>query len=183
MHYFTWKLDSLKCFVNSFRFPVKLICCIAFRSASSFLFIYLNLLQLAYNIYWNRDDLVNKQLCNHHLNQWQFSECYHMFLNQCYCSIKETSFNDHNIVIFYFYNWKKILLVTFSDSTRSSNIKTKSLFTSWKLGSIKKSKYLFCACCVTLDWYLFQLINLWRHDSNCFNSFTLSWVDKMTTGT
>ena len=37
---------------------------------------------------------------------------------------------------------------------------------------------------VTLDWYLFQLTVLLKPDSNsnCFNSFTLSWVDKVTTG-
>ena len=35
---------------------------------------------------------------------------------------------------------------------------------------------------VILDWYLFQLIVLLKPDSNCFNSFTLSWVDKVTTG-
>ena len=31
----------------------------------------------------------------------------------------------------------------------SSNDKTKSLFTSWKLGLIKKSKYWFCCSTVT----------------------------------
>ena len=53
----------------------------------------------------------------------------------------------------------------------------------WKLGSIKNFKYLFCVCPVILDWYLFQLIVLWKSDSNCFNNFTLSWVDKVATGT
>ena len=32
---------------------------------------------------------------------------------------------------------------------------------------------------VILDWYLFQLIALLKPDSNCFNSFTLSWVNKV----
>ena len=36
---------------------------------------------------------------------------------------------------------------------------------------------------VVLDWYLFQLNVLLKPDFNCFNSFTLSWVDKVTTGT
>ena len=57
------------------------------------------------------------------------------------------------------------------------------LFIPWKLGSIKKSKYLFCVCSVTLDWCLVQLIVLLKPDSNCFNSFILSWVDKVTTET
>ena len=36
---------------------------------------------------------------------------------------------------------------------------------------------------VILDWYLFQLIVLLKPDSNCFNSFTLSWVNKVTART
>ena len=36
---------------------------------------------------------------------------------------------------------------------------------------------------VVLGWYLFQLNVLLKPDFNCFNSFTLSWVDKVTTGT
>ena len=35
------------------------------------------------------------------------------------------------------------------------------------------------ASAVILDWYLFQLIALLKPDSNCFNSFTLSWVNKV----
>ena len=36
---------------------------------------------------------------------------------------------------------------------------------------------------VVLDWNLFQLTVFLKHDNNCFNSFRLSWVDKVTTGT
>ena len=54
------------------RFPGKLICCIAFGSAS--IVGCLNLLQLVYNNFWNRDNLLNNQLCNHHLDQQQFSK-------------------------------------------------------------------------------------------------------------
>ena len=61
--------------------------------------------------------------------------------------------------------------------------KTKSLFTPWKHGSIKKSKYIFGDFIDTFDWYLFQLIVLLKPDFNCCNSFALSWVDKVTTGT
>ena len=95
-----------------------------------------------------------------------------------YWLIKEISSVIHNIVIFYFYIWKKILIVMLLSRTiLSSNNNTKSLFTPWKLGSIKKYKYLFCVCFVVLDWYLFQLIVLLKPDSNCLNSFTLSWVE------
>ena len=64
-----------------------------------------------------------------------------------------------------------------------SNDKVKGLFTPWKLGSIKKSKYRFGACIVTFDWCLFQLIVLLQSDFDCSNSFALSQADKVTTGT
>ena len=49
-----------------------------------------------------------------------------------------------------------------------SNHKRKSLFTPWKLGSIKKPKYLLCG------WSVIHI---------CFNIFPLSWVHKVTTRT
>ena len=42
------------------------------------LFVYLNLLLSSYR---NKDNLANRQLSNHHLNQLQFFECYHMVLD------------------------------------------------------------------------------------------------------
>ena len=51
------------------------------------------------------------------------------------------------------------------------------------LGSMKKSKYRFCACVVILDWYLFQLVVLPKLNSSIFNSFASSRVDKVATGT
>ena len=33
------------------------------------LLVCLNLLQLTYNVFWNKDNLINTQLYNHHLNQ------------------------------------------------------------------------------------------------------------------
>ena len=65
----------------------------------------------------------------------------------------------------------------------SLNSKTKSLFTTLKLGSIKKSKYWFTPSVDTSAWYLFQLTVLLKPDFNCSSSFTLSWVYKVTTGT
>ena len=35
----------------------------------------------------------------------------------------------------------------------------------------------------TFDWYLFQVVVLLKPDCNCCNSFALSWVHKVTTGT
>ena len=63
------------------------------------------------------------------------------------------------------------------------NDKKQSLFTPWKAGSIKKSTYCFCPSVDTFVWYLFQLIVLLKPDFNCYNSFALFWIDKVTTGT
>ena len=41
----------------------------------------LNLLLSTYNNFWNRDNLVKYQLCNHLLDQLQSFKCYHMFFN------------------------------------------------------------------------------------------------------
>ena len=53
----------------------------------------------------------------------------------------------------------------------SLNGKTKSLFISWKFGSIRKPKYLFCGWFVVLVRHLFQLIVLLKSDSNCLKDF------------
>ena len=60
---------------------------------------------------------------------------------------------------------------------------TKSLFTPWKLGLIKKSKHEFWLSGETSGWCLFQIIVLLKPDFKCRNSFALSWVDNVTTGT
>ena len=60
---------------------------------------------------------------------------------------------------------------------------TKSLLTPWKRGSTKWYKYRFCAYAFGYDWYLFQLIVLLKPDFNCWSTFVLSWVGKVTTGT
>ena len=62
------------------------------------------------------------------------------------------------------------------------NDKTKSLFTPWKIGLIKKFLYGFGACTDTFGSYLFQLIVLLKPDFNCSSSFSSPWVDKVTTG-
>ena len=54
-----------------------------------------------------------------------------------------------------------------------------SLFTPWKLRTIKQSKYGYGAFIVTFYWYLFQLIVLLKPDFSCCNGFALSWVDKV----
>ena len=56
------------------------------------------------------------------------------------------------------------------------NDKTTTLFTLWKPGSNKESKYGFGACIVTFYWYLSQLIVLLKPDFNCCKLLIyLSW--------
>ena len=63
-----------------------------------------------------------------------------------------------------------------------SNSKTKSLFTPWKLSLTKPFNFEFCANNAGFDRYLIQLIVLSKPYFNYGNKFTLSWVDKVTTG-
>ena len=65
----------------------------------------------------------------------------------------------------------------------SSNDKTKSLLTPWKLGSIKWFKFGFYCSSSGFGKYLFQLIVLLKPDFNYGNNFALSCNDKVTTGT
>ena len=76
----------------------------------------------------------------------------------------------------YFHSRKKYCLL-FLRCALSSNDKTKSLSTPWKLGSIKLSKYWFVPSIDTFIWYLFQLIIFLKLDFDNCNSFAiiLSW--------
>ena len=62
-------------------------------------------------------------------------------------------------------------------------IKQKAYLLLENLDQLKLINIGFCVCSVILDWDLFQLIVLLKPTSGCVNSFTLSWVDKVTAGT
>ena len=66
-------------------------------------------------------------------------------------------------------------------SVSFSNYNTKSLFTPWKLGSIKWTRYEFWDICSTFDWYLFQLRIRLNLNLTFSSHFGLSWVDDVTT--
>ena len=74
-----------------------------------------------------------------------------------YWLIKEVLSINHSINIFLF-----IIIFLFTLCASSTNDKTKSIFSPWKLGSIKKSKYWFCLSVDTFGWYLVQLIVLFK---------------------
>ena len=61
--------------------------------------------------------------------------------------------------------------------------KRKSLFTPRKLGSTKKSKYVFRPYTVTFGSYPFQLVALLKPGFNCRSNLALSFIDKVTSGT
>ena len=61
---------------------------------------------------------------------------------------------------------------------------TKGLFTLGKLGSIKRSKYgVVASYDFGSDLFPFPLIVLLKSDFNCWSSFALSLVEKVTNGT
>ena len=106
------------------RFPVKLIFYMLLEQHLVFA-IYLNLLQLICSIFWNRDNLINiitltcRNLSNvPYVLKSFFSGWSKKFLPSITIS------------------WKIILLRLYQPLS-SSNAKTKSLFTPWKLGSIR----------------------------------------------
>ena len=118
--------------------------------------VYLYLFQLAYNAFGNEDNLVNSQLRNHLPDQLQSFECYHMLFDHFLLVIKE-----ENIPCVLLY--QSYLLPENLDQL--SNLNT------------------YFVLAVILDLYLFQLIILLKPDPSYFNSFVLSWVDKVTTRT
>ena len=96
--------------------------------------VYLDLLQSTYNILWNMDNLVNNQLYNHRIDQLQFFEYYHIFLNHAFTGWSKKFFP---LIITL---WRYISTVGSKYHlwlSRFSNEKRKSLFTPWKLGSSK----------------------------------------------
>ena len=92
---------------------------------------------------------------------------------------------NHNAIILILLSEDNIILYVLFYCSHFQTIKQEFylLLETWKLGSIKKSKYLFFLSVETLDWYLFQLIVLLKPSFNCPSFFALSWVDKVTIGT
>ena len=121
--------------------------------------VYLHLLQLACNISLNRYNVVNSQL--HNLFHWL---------------IKEISSINNNIIIFHFYLHLEcnilclfVFICLFVLCLFYWINKIIQISILWKISN--------------LGWHLFQLIVLLQPDSNCYNSFTLSSVDTVATGT
>ena len=88
------------------KFAITLFFWIALGSAPRAV-IYLSLSQSSYHFLWNKDNLINNQLCSHLLYQLQFFIVYwliKMFL---------PSTINFEIVGFYFDFWKKILWMWF----------------------------------------------------------------------
>ena len=106
----------------AFAFSSRKIIVVLLSNQNQVLVVYLKLLLPSYIVFWIRDSLVSKQLCNHLLDQLKVFECFHMFLNRFFFSGWWVLCLNHNILIFYLYIW----------SLLSSNDKTKSLFTHWK---------------------------------------------------
>ena len=63
------------------RSSAKLIYCVTSASASTFCCLLLSIALNFMPVFQTKDNLVNNQLRNHHLDQLKFFEYYHMFLN------------------------------------------------------------------------------------------------------
>ena len=62
-------------------------------------------------------------------------------------------------------------------------IKQKVYLLPENLDQVKNVKICFALELLFSDWYLFQLGFLLKTGCNCLNTFILSWVDSVTTGT
>ena len=122
------------------------------------LLVYLNLLLSYNNIFGSNSNLANNYLSNHLLDLLQLFECHHVFINL-------------------FTGWSKKF------DHQSKHFSFLYLELEDKLRLIKSSKYQFCPCSITFEWYLVRLIVRLNPDFNCWNSFALSLADKVTTGT
>ena len=122
------------------------------------LVVYLSLSQLTYNIFWNKDNKLDN------------------FTGQSICPLIITS--SSFISTF----GRKCYVCTFLSSLFLKD-KTKSLLTSQKLGWTAHSKYVSFLFFIAFDWYLVQLIVSLKSEFNCFNTFALSWGDKVTART
>ena len=164
------------------KFPVKLICCITFGSASS-TFCLLKSLQLTYNFLWNKDKLVNNQLCN-------ISLTYRNFLNVVICSqiifywpIKKVLSIDHNTIVFYFYFRKKYPVCLVRCAFFDKMITQKVYLLLENLDQFSNLNVYLVFMLIYFHLYLFQLIVYLNIDFNCCNNSALPRVDKVTTGT
>ena len=164
------------------KFPLKLICWFAFWSASNAYYL-LKSIAINYNVLWNKDNLVNNQLCNHQHKQLQFFLMVSYILNFYWLMVHVISFVQelqHFNLLFLQLEEYFVQLVR---ATLFSNDKAKILFIPWKFGLTGKSKYWFFASVYTFDWYVVLLIVLLKPNFNSCNSFTLSWIEKVTTET
>ena len=84
---------------------------------------YLNLLQLACDVLWNKDNLVYNQLFNHLLEQMQSFECYHMSfdhfftkqITSCLCSFfNRFSWSSFKCICSRLFSMTKKFLVVFT---------------------------------------------------------------------
>ena len=125
--------------------------------------------------------LIDNQLYNNLLIQFQSFECYHMLFDFFYlfiffiffCWSKKFRSSVKPFLSFVCILGRKYPVHAFLPSL-FSNDKTKTLFAPWKFGSTWLSKYGFCFCFVTFEWYLIQLITLSLPGLNCCNSCALS---------
>ena len=116
--------------------------------------VYVYLLLPFCDVFWNNYNLANNSCVVISLTSWNFLNVFICFYITFNWLIKTFFSIDHIIIVFSICSWKII-----SQVSLALNGKTKSLFTPWKLESIKKSKYGFWPFSGSIsEWYLFQLV-------------------------
>ena len=149
--------------------------------------VYLNLLQLAHNLLWNMDNLLNNQLFNHLLHQLQLFECYHLFLNKLLLIDQRRFFHQslHCNILFLLLEviigcfWKFLLCVLFY-RPYFQRIKWKTYFLLEILDHLRNLNIV--SFFHWRFWLIFIPVVLLIPDFNCSNNFVLSWVDNVKTG-
>ena len=144
------------------RFTVKLICCISFGSTSS-AWCLLKSIIVFYNFIFSFSNVIALSFL---LTRW--SKKFLLSIMKLKFSISTSGLK------------KSVYDVI---CTMFANGSTTTLFTLRKLGLGKLSKY----CLFLLFWFWLILVPVktvrLNLNFNCFSSFVLAWVDKVTTGT
>ena len=143
--------------------------------------VYVNLLLLSYTNFWNNYSPPNNQLCNHVLGLLQFFEYYHMFLF-FFLLVDQKRF-VHQSWHFLFLQMEDNIVSNLFVVLYIQMINQKVYLLLENLNQLNNINIDLVFLLIFFDWYLLQLIVLFKWDFNYSSSFASSWVNKVTTET
>ena len=126
------------------------------------------LLQSACRFLWCMDNQASNQWCSPLLDPRNFFNAFTCFYFTFYWLIKIFLPINHDVVVYYFYLWKKYLVCPVC-----------CLLACLSVGSLKACinqvfQYCFCVWVDTFDWYLFHFIVPLNLDFNWSSTFVLN---------